>query len=182
MTAVAYNGIRRLAQQLLVQAATDAGTSVFLGRVWPMTTDMFPALLVWSPEDRKTSMGRNMKGGFTSTCTLVVRARITAGNPELVEAALDSITGQILEALVLPLLAYDGVQQITEISTESQVNATTAQLIGEAAIALSIEYVEWFEPVGVPLQDIRGTVTDGETGQTYTLFDAALPPFPAPGA
>ena len=166
--------IRDQAKALLVAAGTAAGGSVFVGRDWPTSTALFPLLLIWVPEDRKESLGPAARGGFKSNCSLVVKIRVTGGNPTAVELALDTLCSQVEQALMLPLLAIDSVQLITGIETESQVNASAAQQVGEAAIAFHVEYVEWFEPASTPLVDIRGTVTDQPTGQPFSIFDAPL--------
>lgn len=166
--------IRDQAKALLIAANTDAGTSVFVGRNWPTTTDMFPLLLLWTPEDRKTGLGLNSRGAFNSNVTLVIKARVLGGNPTQIEQALDRITEQIEQALILPVQMLDtaGVEGITEVEMESQITANGAQQIGEAAIGFHIQYTERFQPVAVPLNEIFSTVTGAATGESVGVsFD-----------
>jgi hypothetical protein len=88
--------VRQRIQQLLA-GATAAGVRVFNGRAWPLDSDELPAIKLASGREDIAPEGFHWPALQEHTLNLEVRGFVRDAND--VEAAMDALSAEILEAL-----------------------------------------------------------------------------------
>ena len=161
---ISRKGLQLLAQQVLIAAQTLAGANVFEPRAWPSRPEDLPMLLLQTPGDRKVSMFPGQPV-FTTTITLVVVGRVASLNEIDANQALDTLAGQIEDALLVSPQIAAAVQQFSTIETKTVVSADGKYFIGEIGMTLEIVVYQAFGPSGDPLTNVTGTIhPDGTIG------------------
>lgn len=148
---------------------TDAGDRVFSPRDWPTTADMYPVILVQTPIDVKSSLGRNVPQ-FNTVTTVRLTGRLQAlddaaedNGAEKAEEALEQLREQVERAVINSYGLTRKIQQFLQVRSTIGVDADgeghTAQLLME----LDIEYYqgpEEFSPIETtPLTGVDITIT-----------------------
>jgi hypothetical protein len=160
----------------LIEANTDAFDRVSGPKDWPTRPELFPAMVVSVPRERKVSLGRGVPQ-FNTTITLVVIARDVDVTEEPVARRLLILKEQIENALICTTSFILPIQQFSMIDTQSVVTAEGKQHIGEIGMTFEIEIYQVYEPNdAVPLVDIRGTITNGAGGGTLATIDVSFAP------
>ncbi|BBI92821.1 putative phage tail sheath protein [Serratia symbiotica str. Tucson] len=140
-------GIRLLVIEAL-KNKTDAGDRVYSPRDWPTTADMYPVILVQTPIDVKSSLGRNTPQ-FTTLTTVRLTGRLQAlddetedNGAEKAEEALEQLREQVERAVINSYELTRVIQQFQQVRSTIDVDAGgeghTAQLLME----LDIEYYQ----------------------------------------
>ncbi|QLH62306.1 hypothetical protein [Serratia symbiotica] len=140
-------GIRLLVIEAL-KNKTDAGDRVFSPRDWPTTADMYPVILVQTPIDVKSSLGRNVPQ-FNTVTTVRLTGRLQElddeaedNGAEKAEEALEELREQIERAVINSYELTRKIQQFQQVRSTIDVDAGgeghTAQLLME----LDIEYYQ----------------------------------------
>jgi len=169
--------VELLTIRTLLAANTMAADRVYEPRPWPATTALFPMIIASAPRDRKISLTRGQLQ-FLTTISLVVVGRVTASSAEDAQLALDTLAGEIEEALFTAPGFAGQFQQFATVETASSVNAEGRSWIGECAITLDCELVQTWEPTGVPLLGVGITITKGPGGSTMAAGTVDIPPAP----
>lgn len=154
--------IEAYATQALIAANTIAGANVAHPRDWPTRPEDLPAISVQAPRERKSGM---MAGQleFTTTITLVVIGRLAGTEPAAVDDALDELSAQIEQALMLSADLAACVQKFESIDTQSSVTSDGKYHIGEVGVVFELSLYQAFGPSGDPLTNITGTLQPGFT-------------------
>jgi hypothetical protein len=170
-----------LAQRTLIAANTRAYDRVFEPRPWPTRAELFPMLIVSTPQDRKVQIGRGIKQ-FNTTITLIVVGRVIGDDAEQVQSFLETLSGEIEEALLCTNEFANQIQQFTTIETQQAVNADGKNFIGEVGLRMDCEVYQVFAPKGVPLLGVSATITNGPGGETMAAAKVTFPPPSQPDA
>lgn len=160
-------GIRLLVIEAL-KNKTDAGDRVYSPRDWPTTANMYPVILVQTPIDVKSSLGRNVPQ-FNTVTTVRLTGRLQElddaaedNGAEKAEEALEELREQIERAVINSYELTRKIQQFFQVRSTIGVDADgeghTAQLLME----LDIEYYqgpeEFYEIDTEPLEGINATI------------------------
>jgi hypothetical protein len=164
--------LQQLAMDTLTQAATLASDRVYEPRDWPTDPSMFPILLISAPRDKKIGMYPG-QATFTTTISLVVVGRVVGATAEDANAQVDELSEQIEDALLTNPAFIGVIQQFVTIETQTVVDAQSRDHIGEIGMTFELEIFQSYGPVGVPLIDVRGTITNN--GTASVIFDQPLP-------
>lgn len=127
---------------------TGAADKVYAPRDWPTVASLMPVILVQSPTERKTGMGRSGAPQFTVTTTLRVVARVYAladtGDSGAVAAlAATSVLQRQIEVAVIN--DYDlraSIQQYTTIEVTNEVKRDGEMHFGELVMDFSLEFYQ----------------------------------------
>ena len=159
---LARTALMLAAQQLLLNAPTNAGARVYTARDWPTATPLLPNIRLAMPRESKASLGRNQPQ-FTTTATLAFHVRCQGATSALAEAALEVLCGQI-EAVILTNQEALRLQQFSTVDTDARTSSEGETPIAEAMIQVGCEFYERFNPApGIPLEQIN----------TYAAVDPA---------
>lgn len=165
--------LQTLAIETLIGANTAAYERVTEPMPWPTKPEMFPLLLVQTPVERKSSLGRGIPQ-FNTVITLVVVGRVMGESPEQINADLDELSGQVEEALLCTNAFVNNLQQFITVETQSVVTSDSKYHIGEFGLKMECEVYQAFGPGGgVPLVGVKGTITSN--GETLTTVNVTLP-------
>ncbi|ELW7390646.1 ATP-binding protein [Yersinia enterocolitica] len=160
-------GIRLLVIEAL-KNKTDAGDRVYSPRDWPTTAEMYPVILVQTPIDVKSSLGRNVPQ-FNTVTTVRLTGRLQElddaakdNGAEKAEEALEQLREQVERAVINSYELTRKIQQFFQVRSTIGVDADgeghTAQLLME----LDIEYYqgpeEFYEIDTEPLEGIDATI------------------------
>ncbi|MBO1502132.1 ATP-binding protein [Serratia proteamaculans] len=160
-------GIRLLVIEAL-KNKTDAGDRVYSPRDWPTTAEMYPVILVQTPIDVKSSLGRNVPQ-FNTVTTVRLTGRLQElddaaedNGAKKAEEALEELREQIERAVINSYELTRKIQQFFQVRSTIGVDADgeghTAQLLME----LDIEYYqgpeEFYEIDTEPLEGIDATI------------------------
>jgi hypothetical protein len=160
-------GIRLLVIEAL-KNKTDAGDRVYSPRDWPTTADMYPVILVQTPIDVKSSLGRNVPQ-FNTVTTVRLTGRLQElddaskdNGAERAEEALEQLREQVERAVINSYELTRKIQQFFQVRSTIGIDADgeghTAQLLME----LDIEYYqgpeEFYEIDTEPLEGIDATI------------------------
>lgn len=160
--------------QSLISYGTLAGQNVFQPRAWPDTVDKLPMIIVQTPRERKEGIGRNLREFYT-VMSLAVVGRVASKQESIVNASLDTLSQQIDDAIISSALLMDSVQMFRSVQSEMVVTAESLYFVGEVGFIFDAEILQIYGPnTGVPLTDIRGTITDLSNNETLTVVDAPL--------
>ncbi|MDE3022257.1 MAG: ATP-binding protein [Pseudomonadota bacterium] len=175
--------LRTLSVAALKNAVTLAGQDVFSPRDWPTWGGSYPVILVQTPFEEKTSIGRNVPE-FTVTATLKVTARVQSlaasadAGAAAAEADLEIFKNQIEVALINNPTIMPLLQQIAFVRSQMEVNAEGEQHIGELVMEFGLEFYQGPEafnkPVTTALTEITLTVTE-PSGTTEPAIDVYPP-------
>lgn len=174
-----YEGISRqqladAARTAIIAANTLAGSSVFEPRDWPNTLADFPMVIVSTPRERKTSLGRNNRE-FNTVISLAIIARVAATSDEKASTDLRTLTDQLENAIIVSPALSATVQQFVSIEMASAVTAESEYHVGEAGLIFECEVYQIYGPdTGTALTDVRATITNQTGGGTLTVADATL--------
>jgi hypothetical protein len=159
------DGISRQQLQDLALSAllggTLAGPRVFESGDWPTRPELFPMLLVSAPRERKVAI---MPGTlqFNTTITLAVVGRLVGPLPGPVGAALELLSEQILNALLLNIPLTQQVQEFNTIDVATSVTSDGKQHVGEIGLTFEMLVYQDYGPIGDPLTDITANIAIGE--------------------
>ncbi len=178
--------IRSAAIAALKVAATNAGNSVYSPLDWPTQPGAYPLLIVRTPRERKENVApRSGPPQFFSTITLAVVGRVEATTEAAAEAALETLSQQIENALLTngQFIYVNGVQQFVSVETTMEIRSESEKHYGEVVVLFGIEVFQMYEPTidaaGTPmapsLTEVDITITEGPGGETLTGIDIILP-------
>lgn len=168
--------IRAAAIAALIAANTTAGEDVFSPRAWPTEPGSYPLIIVRTPEEHKENVSpRAGPPQFFSTITLTVLGRVSATTEEATEAALETLSLQIENALLTngQFIFVNGVQQFSSVHTSMEVVANSDMFYGETVVSFGVEVFQMFVPtidaagvvIGPSLTEVN-VVVDLNTGET----------------
>ncbi|CAK7026101.1 ABC transporter permease [Saezia sanguinis] len=173
-------GIRELVTAALV-GKTAAQDRVYSPRDWPTHTEIFPVLLVSTPFEKKSSLGRNAPQ-FNTVTTVAVSGRVIAYDKEdgtsgvaLATDAVEALRDQIHVAVINNPALMQEIQQFISVDTQTVVDAEGEGHVGQVLVHFHIEYYqgpEDFYPVeAVPLKtiEIKQKYPDGTTPTGLTI-------------
>ena len=133
---------------------TLAGARVEQGHALPTQGDHLPALIVATPGEKKSSLGRGVPM-FTTIVQLVVVGRVASTDRFRVQADLDTLVDQIHAAVMSNYAVLDIVQQFAEVETRTKLDGDNRAFIGECEVLFHAEIFQRYEPPpGVPLVEI----------------------------
>jgi hypothetical protein len=163
---ISRKGLQQLVVQVLQAANTLAGANVFEPMPWPDTIDKLPMVVVQTPHERKVCIFPG-QAAFTTTITLSVVGRIAGvpGQEVQLNESLDTLSGQIEDALLTSPALLLAVQKWATIETQTVVSAEGKYFVGEIGMLLEVEVYQAFGPSGDPLTNFTGTIhPDGTIG------------------
>lgn len=141
---------------------TNAGANVFSPRDWPTGDALYPCLLLQTPQEDKTSLGRATPM-YTVVGTLRVTARVQNVSEIQAEADLETLRGQIEGALIGNPALMMTVQQIAWVRSAMKVSADGDYHLGELMLEFGLEFFQgpddFYPNPGVPLTEVK-IVTD----------------------
>ncbi len=160
---------------------TDAAERVYSPRDWPTSEDIYPAILVQTLFEEKSSLGRNAPQ-FNTVTTVTITGRLQelddaalVDGASKAEAALETLREQIERAVINSYDLTRQIQQFKAVRSRIDVNAGGEGHIAQLLYELDIEYYqgpEDFYPVeSVPLSGIDATIKmpDGTTEPVVTV-------------
>ena len=160
---------------------TNAGASVYSPRTWPTWPNVYPVILVRTPEESGQSFGRAGPPAFTVTTTMEITARLQGpalpndAGAVAVEAALETLREQIKAAVINYPALMSLLQQYSSFRSRITVTAEGEQPIGEVNVSIDMEFVQGpddFFPVPVvPLEgvDVQIQMPSGTTQPGATI-------------
>ena len=154
----------------LLRLTTEAQDNVFTCADYPLTPDKLPAIFVTVPSELAQSNGRGTPD-YMRTVDLEVTAKVSGGNPQVVQGQLDRIAEQIEMSVMCSADIMSMVQQVSRIDTEQQMKADSADYLGAVRLTFGMEYTQEYPISGVPLTQISGDLT----GTIAAGFVANLP-------
>jgi hypothetical protein len=168
-------GLRTLARDTLLAAATVAGPRVYDLHGQPAKLTEFPALVVSTPVERKEFSGFGAPQ-FNTTITLAVMARVAPGSEASAEAQLEQLVEQVQRAVLCTPNMVMPIQRFEFVETQSIVSVEGETMVGEATIMFGCQVPQLYEPdVDVILSEFVTTIPpDGGTGAPVVID--SLPP------
>jgi hypothetical protein len=145
------------ALEALIDANTLAAGRVYEPRDWPTRPELFPLLIVTAPRERKMNFFPGQPA-FTTTISLVVVGRVMAPTSEAAYEDLDTLSGQIEDALMFTPSFASAIQQFASIDTQMTVSAEGKHQIGEIGVTFDLVVYQAFGPRGTPLVDVASTL------------------------
>lgn len=137
--------VRNAAVALLLQYVPQAGGRIFRGRIWPITSTMLPALLVYAwDEDKQNVATAGGAPDFNVSLTLRVDARAEAATAEALEDLLDTLVTGMQNALLLNPDWVACFALIERCATNYQLLPGGDRPAGEAQIALTLRWQELY--------------------------------------
>ncbi|CAI1642202.1 MULTISPECIES: ATP-binding protein [Serratia] len=160
-------GIRLLVIEAL-KNKTDAGDRVYSPRDWPTTADMYPVILVQTPIDVKSSLGRNVPQ-FNTVTTVRLTGRLQElddaakdNGAEKAEEALEELREQIERAVINSYELTRKIQQFLQVRSAIGIDADGEGHTAQLLMDLDIEYYqgpeEFYEIDTEPLEGIDATI------------------------
>lgn len=162
---------------------TAAQDRVYSPRDWPTHTDIFPVLLVSTPFEKKTSLGRNAPQ-FNTVTVVSVSGRVIAYDKEdgasgvaLATDAVESLRDEIHSAVINNPDIMRNIQQFVSVETQTDVNAEGEGHVGQVVVHFHMEYYQGpedffpLETTSIKEMQIRQKQPDGtvETGLMIEL-------------
>jgi len=162
--------IRASAVAVLKAAGTDAGAAVFSPKDWP-SVPPYPSIFVRTPHERKENSAARMGvPQFFSNIKLVCTGRVSKTTEDTALAALESLSVQIENALLLnaQFIVANAIQQIVSVETAMDIKSEAETHLGEAVVIFELEVPQVYQPAidaaGAPavqpLKEIQNTVTN----------------------
>lgn len=178
------SAMRALTKQVLLAAQTDAGQNVETSRVAPVPSRATPFVGIYTPTEAKRSIApAGTAPQFRATLHLHVACRVEAASKDLVEAQLDSLVGQIHDALLTSpaWTSFNGSDATVEACNVAARIEYEAELhVGLATVAFELTYTDTY-PANVP--DGLGTMalapvpaSTFDPGNTNAAIPAPLAP------
>lgn len=153
---------------VLLAAATDAGTSVYAARDWPLTEPQLPSIMVKSPVERKQSLVKGVPQ-FETVASIAILARTAGVTSAAVETELSNLCQQIETAV---LSSGSPVQMMVEefesVDTDIRTTSEGAKPAGDALIVIACRFYELFEPTGGDVLDQISITMETGTGATIS--------------
>ncbi len=171
---ISRKALEARAIKALIDARTMAFDRVYSPRSWPTKADLFPAIIVQTPVERKVAIGRGIDQ-FNAYIRLVAVGRVWRASEEEAQADIDLLSGQIEEALLCNNDFSNAVQQFTTIETTSAINTDSRNIIGDVGLAFECEVYQVYGPVGVPLVGVDMTITNGPGGAPLAQAKVSFP-------
>lgn len=148
---------------------TDAGDRVYSPRDWPTTADMYPVILVQTPIDVKSSLGRNVPQ-FNTVTTVRLTGRLQAlddatedNGAEKAEEALEELREQIERAVINSYELTRKIQQFLQVRSAIGIDADGEGHTAQLLMDLDIEYYqgpeEFYEIDTEPLEGMDVTIS-----------------------
>jgi hypothetical protein len=142
-------------------AGTLAGSNVFSRRIWSLTENQYPAILVSAPLETKHSLSRSLSGAatFDTEVSIALSLRI-AGKPSssgsiTVDTHLDLLCAQVENVLMTDPGIISLIQGFGDVHTQYTVTAEGAPVLGDASIVAAYVLRQQFWPDNaVPLTEI----------------------------
>lgn len=168
-----------------LKGSTDAGAMVYSPRSWPTQDNHYPYLMVQVPEESMDSLGRNVPQ-FNTVATIRVMARVQQmGESDdqaaaKAEAALETLKGQILTAVINSSPLTQSIQQFLSVHTAMKIDSSGGTTVGAIAVSFQLEFYQgpedFYPVVADPLDDIdiRADLTN-VVDQTGTYPDPDFP-------
>ncbi len=165
----------RDALRLAIKGNTTAGDAVFGPSAWPDRPERLPVVIVQSPPHERAQAIVKGQPSYETRAIVPVIARVAAKSVGDVDAALETLIGQIKAAVFQWLPFQQLIEQVASIETRTAITAESDWHIGEAVMLFECEFPEFYYPApGVPLAEIQGTLSDQTTGTTVDTFDVQL--------
>ena len=173
---------RQVRQAALVVLEALTGVTVLSPGDWETPPKNFPEVKLKCGNEQKTSTAKQSPT-FTTQVTLEILARVQAATDVDAQDALEAL-GQRIEAAVFGCVALVRIiQQVSSVTTQTQISAEGKQHIGALLMTAQFEVFEAFDPIEL---DPSLAVTLAQMNvhvDTIKPFDAAgtyaSPPFPA---
>lgn len=128
---------------------TAAGANVYSPRTWPTKPDVMPIVLVQSPTEEKTSLGRSGASQFNVVTTVRVVGRVyakVAGDDAAAVAALAAVGVLQRQIEVAVINNQDlralGVQQFSFVRIVTQVKTEGEFTFGELVMDFGLEFYQ----------------------------------------
>lgn len=142
---------------------TSAGARVYAPRDWPTFDNMYPAVFVSAPRERKRSLGSAGAPEFVVTSTIRVTARSSSasgadGDSGQLQAQLWILQRQIEATLVNnpPLMSL--LEKFGDISTEFAFKASGEKHLGELEMLFDLQFYQgpedFYDVAGTPLAGV----------------------------
>lgn len=118
---------------------------------WPTAQELVlpdsvqAALLVNAPNDSKASWGRQ-EPSFTTTVTVTVQGRLQRFTNKEAQTAIDALRYQVEKAIFTNFDLNQAIQQISSVTTSTDINAEGKYHIGAFNMSLQFEVPEVFDP------------------------------------
>ncbi len=156
----------------LTAAGTLAASSIYAARDWPLTAVKLPSIMVKAPTERKESAVRGVPS-FTTVATIALLIRATGANSQAVEATLETLCGQVEQAVLSAGSAVQLlIQQFVSVDTEIRTSSEGGAVVGDAIMQIACEFFERFPPLasqGTPLSQIGLVLTPAGTNPAPVL-------------
>lgn len=140
------NQLRDAIVAILRSAGTLAGDRVYAPRDIPVTPAGMPLIVVSAGPERKESSGRHAPL-FTVTATILVEVTVRGSSATDANDQLDQMCERIEESVIGNAGLYSMIQQISAVSTETDISAESKYHLGQASVSFDLEFVEQFTPV-----------------------------------
>jgi hypothetical protein len=155
--------LRALAVAAVTRTAIVPAGSVFSPRDWPTYAGQYPMILLQTPREEKTSLGRNVPQ-FTTTVVLKITARVkAAASPAdagaiTAEVAVEALKTAIEGALINDFDLTAAIQQFSFVNSVIKVDAEGEYHIGELVQEYGLEIYQGPEdfatPVAISLDEV----------------------------
>lgn len=134
--------IRRAIKDLLVAGGTDAGSSVFSGRVDPVFEADLPAILIYSTEEALTREDLVTVGLRPRTVQVVIKGvvKANAGAEEGFQDLLDNLAEQIESIIDANPLLNQTAENVWFDRTDFSLSGEGENLLGIVNLTYSISY------------------------------------------
>jgi len=152
-----------------LKGKTSVMNNIFSPRDWPTWSGSYPLILVQTPSEEKTSLGKSAPE-FNVVSTFQITARVQAlatprdGGGELVEARLIELRKQIERALINNYELTKAVQQFPFVRSQMSISDEGEYQIGELVMHIGMEFYqgpEDFYPVErFPINDVSLTIVE----------------------
>jgi hypothetical protein len=161
--------LRTVAVELLIAAATTAGSRVYPMRATPITNPEMPILLVYTPECKSEAVGTAGQPRLRTIQTLVVEAKTASTSEAQCGLDLDALMDPLLDALLtnpvfMAMVNADNrpiIERIASITTHTTVLTTDDsgdRFIGRGLHIIGIQTTTTFRQIGgTPLTEIAVT-------------------------
>jgi hypothetical protein len=154
----------------LLQRTTEARDNVLTCTPYPTEVRELPVIFVTAPLESAASNGRHTPD-FTRVVRLEVLGRVTAQNPNTVQALLDRIAEDIEMSIMCSHDIMSMVQQVTSIETEQQISADAADYVGAVRLTFGMEYTQEYPVAELgDLTSILGATTGAVEAGFFQTF------------